>query len=200
MSLGAWLKSNTADKILSGVREMIIDRLDRNDTVLEVGCGTGDLLFKAADKIAQGLGVDLNVQMIEYANKKKEQQQYENLAFASQELSILTASETMAFDVSTSTLCLHEMREQEAIDTLKLMASFTSRLIIADYATPRSLWGKLSIELDEAISGHYRRFTDYRKRGGIPYLASMANLESVSVIETPIDGILIWEFRGIREN
>ena len=54
----------------------------------------------------------------------------------------------------------------------------------------RDSWG--STELDEFVSGHYRRFVGYRKRGGVPHLARKANLDVCSSIDTPIDGIRIW--------
>ena len=193
MSFRAWFKSRTADKVLSPVREMIIDRMETGSRVLEIGCGTGDLLFKASNKIAHGLGIDLDTGMIDFANNRKQQEQTENLEFVSEDLASVVASGLKRSDVSTSTLCLHEMTEQDACNTLELMARYSSKLIIADYGMARGWWAKVSIELDELISGHYRRFTGYRRRGGMPYLARAADLKILSVIDTPIDGIRIWE-------
>jgi len=193
MNFSAWFKSKTADKVLSPIRELIIDRIDENNEVLEIGCGTGDLLFRASGKIRFGLGVDLDQQMIDFAKNRKQKEEYENLEFVNEDIATSAVLATRRFDVSTSTLCLHEMSEQSAVDTLQLMEKHSSTLIIADYAVPGSIWGKFSIEFDEFISGHYRRFTQYRSKGGIPYLAKMANLDVRSVINTPIDGIRIWE-------
>ena len=193
MNISAWFKSKTADNILSPVRELIIGLIDKNSEVLEIGCGTGDLLFKASRKIGLGLGVDLNQQMIDFANDRKQKEKCGNLEFICEDITSSPGFASRRFDVSTSTLCLHEMREEDAIDTLELLANHSSKLIIADYTLPRSRWGKISIELDEFISGHYRRFTYYRERGGMPYLAKRASLDIHSIIDTPIDGIQIWE-------
>ena len=194
MSFSAWFKSKTADKVLAPIRELIIALIDKNSEVLEIGCGTGDLLFRASEKIGFGLGVDLDRQMIDFASKRKQEEKFENLEFISEDITSMADFASRKFDVSTSTLCLHEMLEEDAISTLELMAKYSSKLVIADYIVPRSLLGKISIELDEFVSGHYRNFTHYRRRGGILYLAKMVNLDVRSVTDTPIDGIQIWEF------
>ncbi|MBT8147832.1 MAG: class I SAM-dependent methyltransferase [Gammaproteobacteria bacterium] len=193
MSFKAWFKSKTADKVLSPVRELLIDLIAENNIVLEVGCGTGDLLFRASDKIGSGLGVDLDQQMINFANDRKRQQNFEHIEFVNEDITSLTDLSDRRFDVSSSTLCLHEMREEDAVSTLKTLAACSDRVLIADYGVTESFWGKISIELDELISGHYGRFRHYRKVGRIPYLAKMAGLQLVSTIDTPIDGIKIWE-------
>lgn len=192
MNLKAWFKSNTADRVLSPLRELIIDFMDENSNVLEVGCGTGDLLFRAASKIRFGLGVDLDQHMIDFANERKQKEKCENLDFVSEDIRSLNNFGERRFDLSTSTLCIHEMREEDAISTLELLAKHSSRVIIADFGMPQTRWTKISIEFDEFISGHYSRFRHYRKIGGLPQLAKMAGLKIDGRTETPIDGIQIW--------
>lgn len=195
----AWFKSKTADRILLPVRDLIVDLMDEHSRVLEVGCGTGDLLFRASRKIDYGLGVDLDHRMIDFAATRNQNEKYPNLKFENQDITALTGAFGQIFDVATSTLCLHEMREQDAIATLKLLACYASKLIIADYGAPETFWGKASIEMDELISGHYRRFAHYRRAGGMPVLARLAGLQLLSEIETPIDGITIWVLNGDQD-
>lgn len=175
---------------------MIINLADENSNMIEIGCGTGDLLFRATGKIRSGLGVDSDKSMIDFANKRKQKEGYENLEFINEDIACLEKLPVKHFDISTSTLCLHEMSEERAVCTLELLAKYSSRIIIADFSAPKTHWGKISIELDEIVSGHYEKFKHYRKRGGIPYLAKMACLKICSTIETPIDGIHIWELSG----
>ncbi|MFW2374659.1 MAG: class I SAM-dependent methyltransferase [Gammaproteobacteria bacterium] len=61
----AWFKSTTADKVLSPVRQRLLEMIEPGSTVLDVGCGTGDLLFKASNKIKFDLGVDLDPVMVD---------------------------------------------------------------------------------------------------------------------------------------
>ena len=196
VSFSAWLKSKTADKVLSPIRDRVFDLIDEGSQVLEVGCGTGDLLFRASNKIDYGLGVDLDQGMIEFANKRVEEEKVENIEFIEKDIKSLSDSLLRKFNISTSTLCFHEMREEDAISSLSLLAKHSSKVIIADYAPPNTVWGKVSIELDEMISGHYGKFKSYREKGGIPYLAKASGLKVVSEMGTPIDGILIWVLSG----
>lgn len=160
---------------------------------MDVGCGTGDLLFKAVDKINFGLGVDLDHAMVCFANQKKKKYSAENLSFIQEDINSIKNISDYSLNIATSTLCLHEMKQKEAVSTLKSLSVNCLRILIADYSTPKSFWSKISIELDELISGHYTRFREYRRNGYLPYLAKLAGLKVVKTRETPIDGILIWE-------
>ncbi|MEZ5490231.1 MAG: class I SAM-dependent methyltransferase [Gammaproteobacteria bacterium] len=181
------------------MRDLIVAQLDEQVRILEVGCGTGDLLFRASHRIEYGFGVDLDHRMIAFAAARMQKEKHPNLRFENQDITALTDSLGQNFDVATSTLCLHEMREQDAITTLKLLTRVASKLIIADYGAPKTQWGKASIELDELISGHYRRFAHYRSAGGMPNLARLAGLHLHAEIETPIDGIYIWILNGTED-
>jgi len=163
--------------------------------LLDVGCGTGDLLFRAKDKIRFGLGVDLDPKMIDFANEKNKLMKPENLEFIQENINSYRNLSNYEIDIASSTLCLHEMESNDAIKTLQSLAKISSKVLIADYSKPNSFWAKVSIELDEMISGHYGRFKEYRNSGYVPYLASRAGLVVSEVKETPIDGILIWVLR-----
>jgi len=188
----AWFKSKTADRVLLPVREVIVNLIDRDSSALDVGCGTGDLLFKVSNKIRFGLGVDMDRSMINFANKRKDKKKVSNLEFMCEDFSTPELLSDRHFDVSTSTLCLHEMTEKAAVSTLRLMAKHSSRIIIADFLKPKMYWGKVSIEVDEFFSGHYDRFKNYRKNGGLLYLAELAGVKVLSEISSPIDGIGVW--------
>jgi len=193
MNIKAWFKSKTADKVLLPVRELIIDLIDKESNVLEVGCGTGDLLFRASYKIKFGLGIDINQNMVDFANKKVRKYEYKNLEFISENITSHKNIKFKNIDLSTSTLCLHEMTEEEAISTLLLLKSYSSRIIIADYSVTKTVWGRISIEMDELISSHYCNFKNYLSRGGMPHLFKEVGLDVKSVIKTSIDGIEIWD-------
>ena len=170
--------------------------MKNGDNVLDVGCGTGDLLFKAADQIKFGLGVDLDHKMVRFATQKKKKYNADHLNFIQDDMNSIKNVSDYKFNIATSTLCLHEMKQEEAVSTLKSLSANHSRVLIADYSDPKSFWAKFSIELDELISGHYARFREYRRNGYLPYLAELASLKIVKTKESPIDGILIWELRS----
>jgi SAM-dependent methyltransferase len=196
MNLSAWFKSKTADKILLPVRQLILDSIKKNTTILEVGCGTGDLLFRASNTIFRGVGIDLDHSMIEFANKRKAREGISNLNFLTGDITTMEDCFNNRFDISTSTLCLHEMDYDTACTTLNLLSQYSTKILIADYSLPKSLFGKFSIEVDELISGHYARFKQYRNRGEIPILAKKQKIDVIDTIDTPIDGIKLWILKG----
>lgn len=193
MSLSVWLKVNGADKVLAPIRLQLVNLIEEEATVLEVGCGTGDLLFKAADKIKFGLGVDLDKRMIDYAKAKQEREHVEHLKFTSANALDVDLS---TFDCATSTLCLHEMNRDVALKVLNKLAEKSRTLLIADYSSAESFLSKVSIELDEMISGHYGNFKKYRASGQIPACARDCGLAIEDEINTEIDGIKIWKIKG----
>lgn len=71
MSVKVWLKSRVADRVLSPVREELIELIEPCATLLDIGSGTGDLIFRSAPKLAKGLGIDSDKGMINYAEEKR---------------------------------------------------------------------------------------------------------------------------------
>ncbi len=193
MSLSAWFKSKTADRVLLPVREKIGDLIEKDSRVLEVGCGTGDLLFRLSGKIEFGLGLDIDPGMIRFAHHRLSKEQVANLEFKAARLESLDRVFLGRFNIASSTLCLHEMETDDAVSVLSLLRKHVDKIVIADFDMPDSLWGKISIELDESISGHYRRFRKYRSSGGLPNLAARAGLDILSESRTTIDGVTVWQ-------
>ncbi len=56
-------------------------RLRPDDTVLEMGCGTGTTALKLAGSVARYTGTDVSPKMIEIAREKKRQGVFDNLDF-----------------------------------------------------------------------------------------------------------------------
>lgn len=189
MNIKVWIKVNAADKALLSLRNEIISLFDNDDVILDIGCGSGDLLFKASEKIKKGLGIDLDIDMIQYAQKRCKIESIQNLSFKA--INALEL-ETKPYDIATCTLCIHELDENIACDVLEFMAKNSKKMIIADFIEPKGLFAKASIEFDEMISGHYKKFRRYRQLGGMPTYIKKCNLKIDKVIKSEIDGIAIW--------
>lgn len=198
MSLKARFKSQFADKHLAPIREQIIQKFSSEDRVLDVGCGTGDLLFKAAGQLSYGLGVDLDAGMIAYAKNKKLNLGIENVAFTQGNVLDIRSELAVTFDVATTTLTLHEMASRMAIDVLRMMAEVSHKVLVIDFTDTNTFSGKWGIEIDELLSGHYAQFTAYRSAGGLPFIAGTAGLQIVSKWDMPFDGIRMWEIAGVE--
>ncbi|MCG8014900.1 MAG: class I SAM-dependent methyltransferase [Candidatus Thiodiazotropha sp. 'RUGA'] len=193
MKLKVRIKSQVTDRVLTPLRNELMQLIDENSTLLEIGCGTGDLIFKSQEKIRKALGVDLDQDMIAYAESKRTEQALDHISFTCANALELPKSR---FDVATSTLCLHEMREQDACELLKMMVENSKRVLIADYTIPKTFAGKLSTEVDEMFSGHYLNFRRYRNAGEITSYALKIGAKTRKVISSSLDGISIWIIEG----
>ncbi|MEW8507282.1 MAG: methyltransferase domain-containing protein [Candidatus Thiodiazotropha sp.] len=189
MNFKAWFKNNTADRVLLPLRKELVELIEHNCTLLDVGCGTGDLLFQAASKISNGHGVDIDQGMIKYAEEKRQKHNLNNLSF---ECVDALAMSPRKFEVSTSTLCLHEMPEQQACAMLKMMVYNSGMVLVADFTRAKSTLGGLSIEFDEFLSGHYRNYRQYRRSGEIPSYAEIVGARVHKEITSVVEGISIW--------
>ena len=189
MSLRAWVKSNTADRVLLPLRKELVELIEHDSTLLEVGCGTGDLLFQAAAKVSKGHGVDIDHGMIRYAESKRQEHNLDNLSF---ECINALRMAPRKFDISTSTLCLHELPVQTACALLKMMVDNSEMVLVADFSEAKSILGRLSIEFDELLSGHYRNYRQYRRSGEIPSYADKIGAGVHKEITSVVEGISIW--------
>ena len=193
MKLKVWIKSRVADRALAPLRKELLELIDHDSSLIEIGCGTGDLIFQSAPIIRCGYGVDLDSDMIDYAEGKRRQKELNHINFECINALKLTNSK---YDIATSTLCLHELCEQDACDLLKMMVNNSKKVLIADYTKAKSFSGKLGIELDEMLSGHYGYFKRYRMNGEIPSYASKIGATIDRVLASTIDGISIWVING----
>jgi ubiquinone/menaquinone biosynthesis C-methylase UbiE len=189
MNFKAWFKGNTADRVLLPLRKELVALIEHNSTLLEVGCGTGDLLFQAAEKISNGHGIDIDHEMIKYAESKRQENNLNNLSF---ECIDALAMAPRNFDIATSTLCLHEMPERAACALLRMMVENSRMVLVADFTEAESTLGRLSIEFDELFSGHYRNYRQYRRSGEIPSYAEKTGARVHKEIRSVVEGISIW--------
>ncbi|MCG7914170.1 MAG: class I SAM-dependent methyltransferase, partial [Candidatus Thiodiazotropha weberae] len=109
MKLKVWIKSRAADWVLAPLRKELLALMDHGSSVIEIGCGTGDLIFQSASKIQSGYGVDLDRDMINYAEGKRREKQLNHITFEC--INALNLSDIKC-DIATSTLCLHELCEK----------------------------------------------------------------------------------------
>lgn len=193
MNIKVWLKSRISDKVLSPLRADLAKLIDKNSTVLEIGCGTGDLLFQVATKIKFGLGIDIDEGMIEFAELRRKERSLSHLKFDRADALTLKPGK---FDIATTTLCLHEMDQDVAFSVLGMMVGNSACVLVADYAAANTVSGRVGIEVDEFFSGHYRQFKRYRNAGGIPGYARHIGASIQSESTSRVDGISIWAIRG----
>ena len=141
-----------------GIRLLTLGRIDqaygrlaghieRGQQVLDIGCGTGALTLRAAQRGAKVKGIDINPQMLEIAAQRvKSGGLPESVELAEMGVAELDTEEAQRYDAVTSGLCLSELSEDEVHYTLKQVTRILrpgGLLLIADEIKPRGFVHRL---------------------------------------------------------
>lgn len=172
-----FVKTNTVDKYLLPIRLQLMKYVEPNTTVIEYGCGNGDLLFKLAHKIQRGTGLDISSQLIEYATKRKKKEDIHNLNFSVVDLTQNTFLTSKA-DYSIVSLLFHLLSWEEAQTLLKKVISSSEITLICGFNQPQNRWQNILLWLDQRFTRHYANFQKYQQKGYMEgLLNSMENIE-----------------------
>ena len=142
------------DRYDRGIRILTFGKLDKSydrlashiksgHKVLDIGCGTGALTLRAAQKGANVKGIDVNLRMLEIAQKRaREMHVAENVEFCEKGVAELDGEGSENYDIVMSGLCFSELTEYEVIYALKEIKRILRPrgiLLIADEVRPKSL-------------------------------------------------------------
>ncbi|MCD4666892.1 class I SAM-dependent methyltransferase [archaeon] len=181
-----WLKSKITDKILLPIKKEIIKQIPKNSKVIEIGSGTGSLLFLLSKKIKKGVGIDINSSMVNFSNNKAKKLKIKNLKFKLLDAKKLNSSKK-EYNVAISMLTIHTIDKKSRTNLLRKMSIMADKIIIVDYKK-----SKLLINLEEMLTKHHRHFIEYIKNGGITKIINESNLIIEKHIKTKNDAIDIW--------
>ncbi|MDY7077098.1 MAG: corrinoid protein-associated methyltransferase CpaM [Chloroflexota bacterium] len=127
---------------LDGAYDRVTSHIERGHKVLDIGCGTGALTIRAAQKGAQVKGIDVNAQMLEIAQRRiRETGLSSNVELCEMGVAELGSEEAESYSVVMSGLCFSELTEGELIYTLREAMRIMrpgGRLLIADEVSPKS--------------------------------------------------------------
>lgn len=141
-----------------GIRILTLGHLDKaydrlasfiepGQHVLDIGCGTGALTLRAAQRGAKVKGIDINPQMLEIATQNvKHAGLTESVELAEMGVAELDGEEAECYDVIISGLCFSELSEDEIRYTLNESARILKNgglLLIADETRPTTLVKRL---------------------------------------------------------
>lgn len=156
--------------------------VNKNTAVLDIGCGTGSLLYmyqKYTDNIS---GIDLSPAMIKVARKKLNEKA--NLTAGS---ATKTEFQPLSFDLITCSLILHEVSDVVRIEILKEATRIlhnNGRILLIDYHPGpienfEGVYSKIIIKIFEFLAGgdHHKNYRHFIKNGGLPRLIAKAGLK-----------------------
>ncbi|MEQ9405104.1 MAG: class I SAM-dependent methyltransferase [Cyclobacteriaceae bacterium] len=155
------IKSLTVDRYLSPIRDQLIGMVDPGAKVIEFGCGNGDLLCRMAQKIEIGTGIDSSVPLIDYANKKKQSQDFSNINFEVKDLCLGYSSEKK-YDFAIASLLLHVLPMNCSLELLNKMISISDAVLICEFSKPENLKQHFLLWLDQRFTPHYKHFKAFK--------------------------------------
>ena len=185
------VKASTVDKYLRRIREQIVEIVKKNSTVIEYGCGNGDLMFKLSSKIKSGIGVDISDELIQYAKDRALTEGSKNLEFKA--FNATNDSESDQMDYCITSLVLHVLSVQDSKKLIDLMVRRGETILICAFSKPMNSWQSFLLWLDQRFSGHYKHFKMYKRNGYAKGLLDSYKVISYSEIDTFDPVIKIYE-------
>lgn len=132
---------------LDKVYDRLASHIKRGQRVLDIGCGTGALTLRAAQKDAKVKGIDVNPQMLEIAQKRIGEANFtQSVEFCEMGVAELGSEESESYDVVMSGLCFSELTRDEltyALKEVKRILKPEALLLIADEVKSKSFSKKI---------------------------------------------------------
>jgi len=135
----------------SRVRDAVLSYIEPGDVVLDVGCGTGMLAVKAAQKGAEVIGIDQSPAMLKLAREKAQASGME-VDFRIAQAQSLNLEKK--FDAVTVTFALSEISPDEVEMVVADLAEYLKpggKMIVADEARPTKAPQRMVSGLQRAI-------------------------------------------------
>jgi ubiquinone/menaquinone biosynthesis C-methylase UbiE len=102
------------------VYDRLTDNIEKEWKVLDIGCGTGALTIKVAEKGASVKAIDINPSMMEIAKKRAEDKKLaKKIDFQEMGVAELGREKSNEYDAIISGLCFSELTENELDYTLR---------------------------------------------------------------------------------
>ena len=165
-----WIYHLAVDPVLARARRLVRSRVRRGSSLIDMGCGTGALIFSLADWCSDLVGVDVSGRMWSYGSRRAEALGLRRVRLIQGDATELKAFPDSAFEYASATMVLHEMAKERRPSLLKEMKRLARMLIIVDYRVPFAT--RLTATFThfvERLGGedHYRHFRSFVDLGGL---------------------------------
>ena len=165
-----WLYHFLVDPLLRRVHRLVRSQLKPGSTLIDIGCGTGELLFSLADVGSELVGVETSKRMWSFANQQARRRGFNNVQILFGDGAKLENYSAGFFDYAIACMVLHEMDASQRLPVLKEMKRLAPNLILVDYRVPPP--ANLAVTMCgfiERLAGprHFRNYTSFINGGGL---------------------------------
>ncbi len=165
-----WLYHLFVDPALRKARRLVHGQIKPGSSLIDIGCGTGELVFFLADSCTELVGVEASHGMWAYAHQRARDLRFRNVRFIFASGEKLPDYPSGFFDYATACMVLHEMEAAQRLPVLREMQRLARTLILIDYRVPPPVnFVTITCRLIERLAGshHYRNYLSFREGGGL---------------------------------
>ncbi len=165
-----WLYHFLVDPLLRRVHRLVRSQVKPGSTLIDIGCGTGELLFSLAEVGSELVGVETSERMWSFANRRAQRRGLNNVQILLGDGVKLENFSAGFFDYATACMVLHEMDASQRLPVLREMQRLAPKVILVDYRVPPPANPTVTMcRLIERLAGrrHFRNYTSFINNGGL---------------------------------
>jgi len=172
-----WLYHLFVDPVLRKARKLVRRQVKPGSSLIDIGCGTGELVLFLSDLCTELVGVEASHRMWTYAHERVRDSGPTNVHFIFASGEKLEGFPDGSFDYATACMVLHEMEAEQRLPVLKEMQRLARTLILVDYRVPPPInFVAVTCRFIERLAGshHYRNYLSFGESGGLlPFLKTL---------------------------
>jgi SAM-dependent methyltransferase len=180
-----WLYHLIVDPALRKARRLVRRQVTPGSSLIDIGCGTGELVLFLSDRCRQLVGVEASQGMWAYARERVRDLGLTNVRFIFASGEKVAAFPSAYFDYATACMVLHEMEAKQRLPVLREMQRLARTLILVDYRVPPPLHFVATLcKFIERLAGsqHYRNYLSFARGGGLLPLLETIGLTAKSEV------------------
>jgi SAM-dependent methyltransferase len=165
-----WLYHFLVDPLLRRVHRLVRSQAKPGSALIDIGCGTGELLFSLADVGSELVGVEISKRMWSFANRQARRRGFNNVQILFGDGAKLENFSAGSFDYAIACMVLHEMDASQRLPVLKEMQRLAPNIILVDYRVPPPAnLAAAMCRFIERLAGHrhFRNYTSFTNNGGL---------------------------------